>query len=212
MACCQVPITASCLCAQENVRINKVTDQVHCFCLDGRDFIKMINSADGWDAQRMDQIKTGSQENGQKYYIPQQWSRPDQGLVWHHAVMNLPKTAISFCDAFAGTFNKDTWQGQLPLVHCYSFQKSETDEGMCKQVHLATPVQDENVQQLKIAADVIKRVEQALGGPLDEAAVVHKVRLVAPDKHHVCITFRIPRAVAFNTANPAKKRPRTQLM
>lgn len=57
-------------------------------------------------------------------------------------------------------------------------------------------------------ADVIKRVEAALGGQLDEPALVHKVRLVAPDKHHVCITFRVPRAVAFDTTSPAHKRPR----
>lgn len=59
-------------------------------------------------------------------------------------------------------------------------------------------------------ADVITRVEAALGGKLDEPAVVHKVRLVAPDKHHVCITFRVPRAVAFASSGQECKRPRIQ--
>ena len=43
----------------------------------------------------------------------------------------------------------------------------------------------------------MKRVEDALGGPLDEPAAVHQVRHVAPDKYHVCVTFRVPQAVAF---------------
>lgn len=46
-------------------------------------------------------------------------------------------------------------------------------------------------------ADVLRRLEDALGGPLDEPAVVHQVRHVAPEKYHVCITFRVPKAVAF---------------
>ena len=44
---------------------------------------------------------------------------------------------------------------------------------------------------------MLKRVEDALGGPLDEPAAVHQVRHVAPDKYHVCVTFRVPQAVAF---------------
>lgn len=46
-------------------------------------------------------------------------------------------------------------------------------------------------------ADVIKRVESALGGPLDEAPSIHCVRDVAPKKIMLCVSFRVPRAVAF---------------
>lgn len=59
-------------------------------------------------------------------------------------------------------------------------------------------------------ADVINRVEEALGGCLDELPVVHKVRLVAPDKHHVCISFRMPRSIAFNDANGPRKRTKLE--
>lgn len=45
--------------------------------------------------------------------------------------------------------------------------------------------------------DVIKRVESALGGPLDEPPTIHSVRDVAPKKIMLCVSFRVPRAVAF---------------
>jgi tRNA (guanine37-N1)-methyltransferase len=69
-------------------------------------------------------------------------------------------------------------------------------------------------------ADVLAKVEHYLGGPLDEAPAVHNVRDVAPNKLMLCISFRVPRAVAFhgreqqqqqdNAAeqSPAAKRPK----
>lgn len=115
---------------QENVKVNKVSASVSCFCLDGREFVKMVNAASGWSAQKIEEVKGECEGSGKIRRLPSDWARPDQGLTWHHAVMNLPKTAVLFCDAFSGIFDKDTWQGPLPLVHCYSFQKSETDEGV----------------------------------------------------------------------------------
>lgn len=167
----------------------------------------MVNAANGWTTARIESAKAEFERLGEPQRIPGDWSRPDQGLVWHHAVMNLPRTAVSFCDAFAGTFKAGTWPGQLPLVHCYTFQKSETDAGAH---YAATFRHDANTIQHGTCADVIMRVETALGAALDEPAVVHKVRLVAPEKHHVCITFRIPRAVAFECVGPNQKRLKTQ--
>lgn len=48
-----------------------------------------------------------------------------------------------------------------------------------------------------ICADVIARVEAALGGELEEPPVIHTVRDVAPNKLMLCVTFRVPEAVAF---------------
>lgn len=49
----------------------------------------------------------------------------------------------------------------------------------------------------RCCADVIARVEAALGGKLDSAPHIHTVRDVAPGKLMLCVTFRVPDAVAF---------------
>jgi len=48
-----------------------------------------------------------------------------------------------------------------------------------------------------LAPDVIARVEAALGGKLDSPAHIHNVRDVAPGKLMLCVTFKVPAAVAF---------------
>ena len=54
---------------------------------------------------------------------------------------------------------------------------------------------------IALPADVQHRVEKALGGSLEDDMSIHDVRLVAPNKKMLCLTFRIPAAVAFATSS-----------
>ena len=45
--------------------------------------------------------------------------------------------------------------------------------------------------------DVQQRVEKALGGLLESHMSIHEVRLVAPNKKMLCLSFHIPPDVAF---------------
>ena len=55
---------------------------------------------------------------------------PPGPVLFQHAIMNLPASAVKFLDALPGTFDPTLWSGKLPQIHCYTFQKApETDAG-----------------------------------------------------------------------------------
>lgn len=91
-----------------NVAKNKANqnDNVHCFNMDGRDFIKQIFSKE----------------------MERRWKDPSsKGTV--HVLMNLPALAVEFLDSFVGLFNQSSYKPKdpncLPYVHCYYFSKCE---------------------------------------------------------------------------------------
>lgn len=55
-----------------------------------------------------------------------------------------------------------------------------------------------------MVVDIIAKAEHYLGGKLDAPPVVHTVRDVAPNKLMLCLSFRVPEAVAFATSKRAK--------
>jgi tRNA (guanine37-N1)-methyltransferase len=69
------------------------------------------------------------QSRGSQYSEAQGGLRPPDGVLWNHSIMNLPGAAVEFCDAYRGAFNQRVWRGRLPMVHCYTFQKRETEAG-----------------------------------------------------------------------------------
>lgn len=102
-----------------------------------------------------------------------------EGVRFAHCVMNLPASAVEFLDAFRGAFDADF--GALPLVHCYMFVRPDAADGLPQAESLRRQAQ--------------QMVEHHLGGPLDGPFEAHDVRDVAPNKHMMCATFRVPEAV-----------------
>jgi tRNA G37 N-methylase Trm5 len=114
---------------QVNAEINHVKNSIHTLCMDGRECIRWVSSGKK-ELAATSSAKNTEQSSEKNDADAAEWAPPECGLVWHHAVMNLPRTAVEFCDAFQGAFPKATWEGKMPLVHCYTFQKSETEAGV----------------------------------------------------------------------------------
>ena len=122
---------------QVNTEINHVKKNVHPLCMDGRECIRWITCGNKAGLAAVEAVEGGDGKAGNHPRIDvaadsvgaPEWAPPPGGVRWHHAVMNLPRTAVEFCDAFRGVFDPSVWKGQLPLVHCYTFQKRETEAG-----------------------------------------------------------------------------------
>lgn len=99
------------------------------------------------------------------------------GPLYSQVVMNLPASAVSFLDAFRGACSDARWQNHLPTINVYTFSRGDEDE-----------------------AGVRQHVEDALGGPLHAVPRIHFVREVAPNKRMLCVSFKLPVAVAAGTA------------
>ncbi|EIE26693.1 hypothetical protein COCSUDRAFT_12364 [Coccomyxa subellipsoidea C-169] len=140
-----------------NTKLNKVENLVKASCMDAREFVRSLCNPDHSTAR-----------DGQG------------GLIFHHAILNLPATAVEFLDVFNGCFNQQRWKDvPLPHVHCYTFAKNEETD-----------------------ADIKARAETALGGALTSGCQVHLVRDVAPNKRMFCLSFQVPEAIAFGQGDP----------
>lgn len=125
----------------QNKKENKIKDSLlRCYNLDARAF-----------GQRM---LYGSEEHG-------------PAVPFHHAVMNLPASAIEFLDVFNG-FASD-WPVS-PTIHCYCFSPTPPDQH---------------------AADVVERVYSVIS--FKPPLTIHHVRSVAPAKEMYCVSFQLPR-------------------
>ncbi|KAJ6483893.1 Met-10+ like-protein-domain-containing protein [Mycena vulgaris] len=174
-----------------NVENNRVTDVVKVSCEDGRPFIRDAVArliADPFPAYSGPK-KSKNQENQERRKQRSQKPQADSTASVprkkiSHFVMNLPDSAIQFLDAFRGILSHLDKQDveniytTMPMIHCHCFTRE---------------IEPENVQ-----VDILKRVEEKLGHPLDQEFSLHLVRSVAPNKDMYCISFRLPAKVAFN--------------
>lgn len=98
-----------------------------------------------------------------------------------HILMNLPASAHEFLDVFRGLYKSreaTMAASTLPIIHCYCFSSADD-----------------------LKADAVKMCEEVMQGEIGEDIVdVHEVRDVAPKKRMMCVSFRLPPAIAFASA------------
>lgn len=190
---------------------------VRASCEDGRDFIKRVvgrakdHPFPAYTGPKLSKM----QEKEQKRRLQLPKSSPASAIasvdqstgIKHlsprqaisHFVMNLPDSAIDFLDCFRGIFSGSAGERDLsgiytnmPMVHCHCFTRElqpDMAEADIRQVIFVT--------RCKGRTDCdCQRVESKLGHKLEEVTL-HMVRSVAPNKDMYCISFRLPRDVAF---------------
>ncbi|KAH7886042.1 Met-10+ like-protein-domain-containing protein [Phlebopus sp. FC_14] len=185
----------------ENIAINKVDRLVRASCEDGRDFIRnapsrvlrepfpayagpQLSKAQAKLMQRKMQRQSPSHIRS---FSPERSHTPPltPRRAITHFIMNLPESALLFLDAFRGILSSLAGAGgelsevytEMPMVHCYCFTREAELE--------------------KAEQDIKQRAEAQLGAKLDGDLSIHHVRSVAPSKDMYCISFRLPRSVAF---------------
>lgn len=91
---------------QKNMALNRVTENFHCYNLDGREFIKTVAKQHLLERRRTSVGSTTGSE---------------------HFVMNLPAMAVEFLDAFLDCFSEDevsTISVKPPTIHVYFFVRA----------------------------------------------------------------------------------------
>ncbi|KAK9368791.1 Met-10+ like-protein-domain-containing protein [Lipomyces kononenkoae] len=171
-----------------NIKLNKVEKTVIPYNLDGREFIRISRRELKSLAETKKTLviparsRHAKDDDGKRkievIQIPSRYS---------HYVMNLPDSAITFLDAFRGLhaddddYDDDT---KLPYIHVHCFHKSDPNE--------SKPSDDEVHSALR------QRIASALGFDIPLSALSsHFVRAVAPTKGMYCVTFLLPKEVAF---------------
>ncbi|SCU91453.1 LAME_0E12574g1_1 [Lachancea meyersii CBS 8951] len=181
----------------ENIAENKTDSFVQPSNLDGRDFIResprlLAEWRQKTEARivipggrRYKDSKTGETKRTepQSVQIPQ---------FYHHYVMNLPDSALTFLDEFVGLYSRypETLEQlkklpdfQAPWIHCHCFEKYDAEESP-----------EPSMQELhRRVHDRIKTITKTNDTVLPfENLQFHLVRKVAPTKPMFCVSFQLP--------------------
>lgn len=98
-------------------------------------------------------------------------------------VMNFPSGAPEFLGTFKGLYNSWDVLPEMPVVHCYCFIKGELDT---------------NEARARVRNALFDHPTAGHSVLQDEDIDVRIVRDVAPNKVQVCVTFTVPKTVAYD--------------
>ncbi|KAG8187802.1 hypothetical protein JTE90_025840 [Oedothorax gibbosus] len=149
---------------KHNAKLNKVTEYLHPYNLDGKEFIQTV-------------VKKG---------IIEIWNNEENEERRVHVLMNLPASALEFLEAFKGLLVGEDVQkiGEMPVVYCYFFKRKDED--------------------------ILDITGKYFDAEVQKALQITEVRLVAPNKTMMRITYKIPKSVLFKVSDngdgpPAKR-------
>ena len=187
---------------QENIKLNNVQDFVKPFNLDGREFIRSspLRILEWANSQG----KIEKQKTVKRRRVDEQTKQPttiktveliniEVPRYISNYVMNLPDSALTFLDEFIGLYTRDESvekiargdpQFRLPTINVHCFEKFSSDEP------------EPSMQELyrRVHSRITKIID--FPAPFDDFHF-HLVRKVAPTKPMFCVTFQLPREVAF---------------
>ena len=189
----------------------QVNDLVRPTCEDGRDFIRasiacsLDNPFPAYMGPKVSltQQRKAQKENKKQAASPTATALTPRRRRISHFVMNLPDSAITFLDAFRGLLGSDNIGGrelsgaydEMPLVHCHCFTRETEPTKAEVDIRQVGFLHDLHWEFSLIVMG--QRVEEMLKHPLEKETSLHLVRSVAPNKDMYCISFRLPRKVAF---------------
>lgn len=190
---------------KQNISNNKVKNFIYPTNYDGRKFINesplLLNNWIKENAGNPIIIPTGKKvkdktNNKTIYTDSKSISMP---RFFNHYVMNLPDSALTFLDEFVGLYSRHHGirelmesyiDFKLPWIHCHCFEKYDLDEN---------PEPSLNELHKRIYSNILKIMKTTPDILPMKDFQFHLVRKVAPTKPMFCVSFQLPRQLAFAT-------------
>ncbi|CCE62842.1 hypothetical protein TPHA_0D02040 [Tetrapisispora phaffii CBS 4417] len=200
----------------ENIRLNKVEELVKPFNCDGGEFItesvKFLNNLRNETDTHTIKVPIKRSNNNRKKIRHKAQTEGSAAetvathkdiqvpLQIHHYIMNLPDSAIEFLGRFNGVFDEfrnlvtseeDVNEIEMPWVHVHCFEKYGNDETELSDEEIQGRVHDRIIKSLNTTKEIL---------PVNQLNF-HLVRKVSPTKPMFCVSFKLPKEIAYTKYN-----------